>query len=248
MIWNADRALRWILLLGVLASGCRTPSQSVCCDVGVPLVQAEVMKETEGAEPRPFLLPAEALTETFVMRQTVTVRWSNDAGQAEEVSFDAAIQRQGGSLLLLGLGPMGGVGFTLSLAEGKVSFENRTGQVLPFDAERMLADVQRVYYPWLDGSPDCSDCVRRGRRGGFEIEEHRTQGQVSRRRFKSLAAGRDEEGVKGGKAVEAGARLGIVVEYSGDPAFGGLLRDARLRHEEFGYEVELETLRIDWID
>ena len=46
----------------------------------------------------------------------------------------------------------------------------------------------------------------------------------------------------------AGGDGGIEVVYSGEPAFGGLLLDARLRHEKFGYEVELETLRIDWID
>ena len=157
MMRNVDRALGWILLLGVLASGCRTPSQGVFYDVTEPVVQADEEAEAERAGSRALLLPAEALAETFVLRQTVTVRWSDETGQVDEASFDAAIQRQGESLLVLGLGPMGRVGFTLSLEKGKVFFENRTGRDLPFAPERMLADVQRVYYPWLDDAPECGD-------------------------------------------------------------------------------------------
>lgn len=244
MIWNTHRSLGGILLLVVVGSGCRTPSQDVFRETGEPVVQASASAsaeaETDGAHTgsRPLLLPAEALPETFVLRQTVTVRWTDAAGQVDESSFAAAIQRQGDSLLLLGLGPLGGVGFTLNLVKGKVSFENRTGRDLPFAPERMLADVQRVYYPWLDAAPECGDCVRTGRRGGFEIEEHHEHGRVTRRRFVPVA--------KSGN--EAGEHAGIEVLYSGEPVFGGLLRNARLLHEGFGYEVELETLGIDWID
>lgn len=244
MIGATHRALGWVLLLlVVVGSGCRTLSQDIVGDPGVHAstsTSAAADAESDGARrgSRLLLLPAEALPETFVLRQTVTVRWTDEAGQADTASFDAVIQRQGGSLLLLGLGPMGRVGFTLSLVKGKISFENRTGRNLPFDPERMLADVQRVYYPWLDATPECGDCVRTGRRGGFAIEEHHEQGRITRRRFVPLAK----------SAMGAGEAGGIEVLYSGEPAFGGVLRDARLLHEGFGYEIELETLHIDWID
>lgn len=261
---TSGRVLSLIAVLILLGTGCRQPPSRIAAEA------ERQAKTRNGAElTLPFLLPAEALAETFVLRQTVTVRWVGEDGEAQEASFDAAVQRQGSSLLLLGLGPMGGVGFTLSLEQGKVSFENRTGQDLPFAPERMLADVQRVYYPWLDdgalwrersesvrgdqslwrvgpsppgeGSALCGDCVRRGLRGGFDIKEHRRQGQVFRRRFDPLKTQLDKEG-------EAANRPGIEVRYSGEPAFGGVLRDALLRNEVFGYELELKTLSLDWID
>lgn len=227
-------SLCWILLA---LAGCQSASHG---GSSAALISSEEEAAIVGEVAAPVLLPAKALGQTFVLRQAVAVKWSGEAGQAEEASFDAAVQRQGESLLLLGLGPMGHVGFTLKLEKGEVSFENRTGQVLPFAPDRMLLDVQRVYYPWLDPEEACRDCTRSGRRAGYLIEEEWVAGRLLRRRFESLSPAEAE----GNQSTQPG----IEVEYSGEIAFDGLPRDARLRDEGFGYEVELKTLGIDWID
>ncbi len=90
------------------------------------------------------LLPFDDLHENLLMRQHVTVKWADG-----EEGFDAVLQKRRDSLLLLGLGPMNTVGFKLTLDDHGVRFDNSSGREMPFQPERILADVQRVFYPWI---------------------------------------------------------------------------------------------------
>src|SRR5690606_1095695 len=114
--------------------------------------------------PPPTLLPADALTLDVVLRQHVSARWATG-----ETEFDAVVQKHEGTLKLVALSPTGQPGFVLTLGpDGEVRVENRTGQELPFRPERILADVQKVYYPWIEGAEDTGelrDGARRARVG-----------------------------------------------------------------------------------
>ena len=174
------------------------------------------------------LLPVGALREDLVMKQTVSVRW-----QDREESFEAVLQKHGSELLLVGLGPMNTVGFSLTLDDRGVTFENRTGQELPFLPERILADVQRVFYPWIEENPICSNCRREGMRAGLEIRERIGDGFLEERRFS--VSGRPERGE-------------LVVRYEGWIDGFSVPRRAILSNGWFGYELSIDTTSVERIE
>lgn len=176
----------------------------------------------------PTLLPADALSEDIVMQQRITVKWNG-----REESFGAVLQKRGQELLLLGLGPMNTVGFRLSLVDRRVSFENRTGRDMPFVPERILADVQRVFYPWIEGGARCTRCDRRAIRGDLEIVEHIGDAHLEERRF--LLRDRPERGE-------------IVVRYEDWPDGAIAAHRATLSNGWFGYDLLIETTSAERLD
>jgi len=124
------------------------------------------------------LLPPSALAFDFQWRQRVSARWPT--GQQ---SFEAVLQKRGGELVLLGLSPLGVPGFVLKLREsGEVEVDNRTGQPLPFEPHFILADVQRVFFPWLAGDAPAAG-ERSGQRGQTRVSERYANGELVERRF-----------------------------------------------------------------
>jgi hypothetical protein len=124
------------------------------------------------------LRAADALPEDFFYRQRVTARWPKG-----EQRFDAVLQKRGAELLLVGLSAFGQPGFSARLdAEGRLHVDNRTGQPLPFDLQYVLVDVQRVFYPWLDG-PAPSDAERWGVQGDCRVWERYAHGALVGRVF-----------------------------------------------------------------
>jgi hypothetical protein len=161
------------------------------------------------------------------MRQRVTIGW-----QDREERFEAVLQKRGDVLLLLGLGPMNAVGFSLTLDDRGITFENRTGQEMPFDPERILADVQRVFYPWLSEESACLDCERRGLREAVEIVERIGPTGLVERRF---------------SRVDRPGQVGIVVEYQAWMDGGLVPARAILRNEGAGYWLTVETSSVEQI-
>jgi hypothetical protein len=174
------------------------------------------------------LLPVADLQPDLLMRQRVTIGWKD-----REESFEAVLQKRGDVLLLLGLGPMNAVGFSLTLDDRGVVFENRTGRAMPFDPERILADVQRVFYPWLGDAATCLECERRGVREGVEVVERFGARGLVERRF---------------TPVDPPQSPSIVVRYQQPwledgriPAF------AVLHNDSAGYELTVETASVERI-
>lgn len=178
--------------------------------------------------PDQALLPAEALPGDVLMRQHVTIQWDG-----QESDFEAVLQKRGAQLMLLGLGPMDRVGFRLVLEDGVVGFENRTERELPFEPERILLDVQRVFYPWIRGGQACVRCDRSGERDGVEIVERIEAGRLEERRFR----------------LPERSDLGdIVVRYE-DWGEGGLApRRAVLANGWHGYGLRVETSSAERLD
>lgn len=198
--------------------------------------------EAEREAPAATLLPAGALPGSHSIRQWVVIRWPGG-----EERFEAVLQKEGDSLLLVGLGPMGRVGFQISLDDEDLGFQNHTGQTMPFSPAYILADVQRIFYPWLEPRLEeearCRSGRRRGARRGLEIEEQRVEGRLVERRF----------------SVSGRPGLGeVVVRYdrydrSDGPPPAGAARApeagpwrATLRNDWVGYEIEVEFLPGEW--
>src|ERR1700712_2240085 len=92
----------------------------------------------------PVLLAPSALSYDFQWRQRVSARWPSGTQ-----SFDAVLQKRAGELTLVGLSPLGLPGFVFRLNEAReLAVENRSGQKLPFEPAYVVADVQRVFFPW----------------------------------------------------------------------------------------------------
>jgi hypothetical protein len=192
------------------------------------------------------LLPAKALREEFVLEQRVTIHWNAESG-VEQESFDAALQRRGDSLLLVGFGPMQRVGFELELSGGRIDFRNRTGRAMPFRPEDILADVQRVFYPWIDSRPageraeekePCRSCERRAESQGFDILERWEGGLRVQRVFQRI-----DRPDLGRIQIDYIGQLRITDDSTAShPA---IAQQIRLRNEWFGYEMEIVNLRFD---
>ncbi len=97
----------------------------------------------------------------FEQQQRVTV----SVPGREESSFEAVLKKEGNQLSLIGLTPFSTVIFAAQQTGLNLQFSNQTGEKLPFGARSILLDVQRAFFPWLEGP------IESGRRQGMVKEE-----------------------------------------------------------------------------
>lgn len=166
------------------------------------------------------LRPVDALEGDFLWRQRVTAHWAVGSR-----GFDAALQKQLGRLTLLGLSPMGTPGFTLVLTDDGLTFDNRTDRELPFPPRFIILDLQRVFYPWLDGPPPASG-ERSGQVAGERVHERYDRGRLIERTFERL------------DQTPPGL---IRVTYEGYEPEAEAPARAELHNAWFGYRIVVET-------
>ena len=136
------------------------------------------MSTTDRAEYPCVLHDPSTLHPDFMVRQTVAVHAVAD-GKSIHRQFDAVLQKQGDTLLMIGLGPANVKGFTLQQKDdrsidptphsllgsavtlgnpwrgthpgraGVIEFKQFMGPALPFSPRNMLVDVHRVYFKRL---------------------------------------------------------------------------------------------------
>src|SRR5690606_31057451 len=73
----------------------------------------------------------------FLWQQRVTARWGDEEAQG----FDAALQRQGDTLTLVGLTPMGSKAFVVTQRGEALTFDNDSGRDMPFPPRYIMLDV-----------------------------------------------------------------------------------------------------------
>lgn len=223
-----------VAVILALGSGCRSPSSPGPGSVG-PIATADAPSSDAGGSIEAAalaLLPVDGWQGNRILRQRVRVEWPS-GGE----SFDAVLQHRPGELALIGLGPMNLVGFRLALVGGegggRIEFENRSGRALPFSPTHILADVQRVFYPWLaepwpTDQDDCRRaCERSGRQAGVAVWERSAEGRLEERRF--AIPGR----------LEAGEVRIRYLEWRGEPVHPVRVE---LDNGWFGYRLTIETL------
>lgn len=153
----------------------------------------------------------------FVWRQRVTVAY----GEREPRSFDAVLQKRGDRLSLVGLTPINTVTFVVEQAGLDVTFDNRTGEPLPFDGRHIMQDFQRVYFPWLNG--ESADGTRKGVVLGEQVSEQVADGQVVVRRF------------------DRPQRQPVTVRFEGLRGVGRPPQRVVLENQRYGYRLVIET-------
>jgi len=131
------------------------------------------------------LQPPATLPIEVVWQQQVTASWrQGDDGEVQERSFTAAVQRHGDKLTVLGLSPMGEVGFSIEQTAEGIDVQNHMPEQMRIPPRFILLDVQRVFFPWFD------EPVTRGARvqGRFdeEIFERYEHGRLALRTFRRL--------------------------------------------------------------
>jgi hypothetical protein len=173
------------------------------------------------AGPHEQLLPPSALPYDFMWRQLVTAQWPSG-----KQSFEAVLQKRGSELTLLGLSPMGLPGFVITLREdGSIEVHNRMGRPLPFEPAYVLADVQRVYFPWLSQVAANFEGEREGEHAGLRVRERYHAGQLVTREFRR----------------KAGEDAVVRVTYSGFPPHGDAPREVALDNQWHRYRLLIET-------
>ena len=183
-----------------------------CCGTTRPTLSAA---DYPGTLQPPTNLPIEA-----VWQQHVTASWQAPGERREERGFDAAVQRRGDTLTVLGLSPMGSVGFSIEQGPDGIAVANHMPEQLPIPPRFVLLDVQRTLFPWLP--PGASEVERDGER----ITERRAGGRPIERTFERLDA--DPPGV-------------IRITYSWDNPAWAVPTRAVLDNGWFGYRLTIDT-------
>lgn len=159
------RSRRCLLLVMSLAAACTTSSAPAWADMDYP----------------GELQPASALPNDVLWQQRITAHWGEDG----QLGFDAAVQKQGELLTVLGLSPVGSVGFVMLLRGTGIELQNQADQELPFPPRFILLDVQRTFYPWLEPAIG-PDGARTGSVGEERVQELWRDGRLLQRRFTRL--------------------------------------------------------------
>jgi hypothetical protein len=129
------------------------------------------------------LRPPSALPYDFMWRQRVTAIWPTGTQ-----TFEAVLQKRDGELSMLGLSAMGLPGFVLTLrADGSLDVKNRMGRELPFEPSYILADVERVFFPWLAQVAPRFSGEHAGHAFGFDVRERYAEGRLLWREFERSA-------------------------------------------------------------
>lgn len=112
-----------------------------------------------------------------------------------QLRFDVLLERSPGRLVLSEWtkAPEGGKtpGFRLAIVTGpaktgaRETLEIEPGALaaLPFAPAHLLADVQRAFYSWLLGVPECGPCERSGWRGDVAVWERMGRERIVERRL-----------------------------------------------------------------
>lgn len=174
--------------------------------------------------------PAE-LAGDFLFEQEIVLEFHGADGSVHERGFRAVLQKRGPELLLLGLAPHGGRGFTLTQRGQDIEFTAHVELELPFPARYILHDIHRVWFQVATTSPSPDGEVRLERHGERVVESW-SGGRLVERRFERLDGEPEGE---------------IVVTYEGGLAPGAPLSaeppsHVRLDNAWFGYTLRARTL------
>jgi hypothetical protein len=170
------------------------------------------------------LLPPASLGGDVLWQQRVTASW----GDGDSRGFDAAVQKRGDQLTVIGLSPLGQPGFVMQLQDGAMALQNHTDMAVPFPPRFVVLDVQRVFFPWLPAAPELEHGEREGIAHGERIAERFVAGRLVERRFTRL------DGAPAGS---------ITVRYDWRDSEPGRRapRRAELEHGWFGYRLVIDT-------
>lgn len=166
------------------------------------------------------------LAQNFMVRQSLKIHTQRD-GKPVDAELDAVVQKQGDTLLVIGLGPMDVKAFTLTHKADKIEFVQLVGPELPFSPRNIVVDVHRVFFKRLPAPTDAHySGVLKGELDGEHVEETWQEGQLRA----SVFTRPGEPKLKGAIRVQLGAGC--------EPAHCEPV-SATLRNEWFGYTLTI---------
>lgn len=142
--------------------------------------------------PGTLLAPTQLATEAL-WRQRVTATWRTPDQEPQERGFDAALQRQGDVLTVIGLSPLGTVGFSIQQSANRqgvagLDVVNNIEDELVIPPRFILLDVHRTFFPW--NAPNWQPMQGAGnrtcRRDGEEIRETWQNSRLQKRTFRRI--------------------------------------------------------------
>jgi hypothetical protein len=199
-----------------LAAGCGAPARHVVLSTRDPSEDPCVLHD-------PATLPHD-----FLVRQRLTVHARRD-GKPIDGQFDAIVQKQGDTLLIVGFGPMNVKAFTLAQRGDRIEFTQFYGPELPFSPRNAVVDVHRVFFKRLPAPQPGHSGVVRGELDG-EIVEETWQGGELRRAVFTIPDRRPGSALHGAVSVELGPGC---TPAACEPA------SATLHNERFGYTLAI---------
>lgn len=180
------------------------------------------------------LQPPANLAVEAVWQQRVVAQWHPPGQEPQRRGFDAALQRRGDELTVLGLSPMGSIGFTITQSDDGIAVDNRMQDQLRIPPRFILLDVQRAFYPIaaLDAEAaaaadtSAADGERSAVVDGERVTERREGGVLRERRFERV------DGTPAGT---------ITITYEWGQADWALPTRALLDNGWFGYQLTIDT-------
>ncbi|HET9621047.1 MAG TPA: DUF3261 domain-containing protein [Kofleriaceae bacterium] len=147
-------------LLALVVAACAHDAHTTVIATADPAAYPCVLREPE------------ALGADFSVRQHLTVHARKPDGSAFDGELDAVLQKQGDTLLVVGLGPMSVKAFTLAQRHGEITFQQFYGPELPFSPRNIVVDIHRMYFKHLPAPAEPAYTgVIRGELDGEHVEE-----------------------------------------------------------------------------
>ena len=163
---SARRSIVVIACLSIGLGGCGHPARQSVIMTSAPSEYPGVLHD-----PRTLL-------QDFMVRQSLTIRTQRE-GKPVEFELEAVLQKQGDTLLIVGLGPMDAKAFTLTQRSDRIEFVQFMGPELPFSPRNIVVDVHRVYFKRLPvPADDGYSGVLRGELDGESVEETWQAGEL----------------------------------------------------------------------
>ncbi len=154
------------LILLVAFAACGHPPRTTRIHADAPAEYPGVLRD-----PR-------SLPHNFMVRQTLKIHTQRD-GKPVDAELDAVVQKQGDTLLIVGLGPMDMKAFTLTQKGSQIELVHFAGPELPFSPRNIVVDVHRVFFMRLPAPTQPSySGVLRGELDGEHVEETWKDGQL----------------------------------------------------------------------
>ncbi len=208
-----------LVALAIAAAGCGQP------------VRRTLMLTSDPAEYPGVIHDPRTLGRDFVVRQTITIHAKKPDGTPVEGEFDAVLQKQGDTLLIVGFGPMNVKAFTVKHQGNQIEFVQFMGPPLPFSPRNMIVDVHRVFFKHLPVPADAGASfsgTRTGELDGEHVEETWQAGQLRATVFTRP----DNALLHGAVRIELGPGC-TAAECEPD--------SATLHNEWFGYTLGIEN-------
>ncbi|MCX4247042.1 DUF3261 domain-containing protein [Paraliomyxa miuraensis] len=180
-----------------------------------------------GCRPKapPGSYPGELVEPSSVARDFMLRQRAEGSYGEREVAFEAVVQKQGDTLMVLTLTPYGSRAFLVEQKGQEVRVEKFIPRDLPFDPRFILLDVQRVFLKGLPDGPR-DDGWHRQRIDDEIVRERWEGGRLHERTY----ARRDRQ-----------PKGEIVVRYEGGWVPGERPPSIELHNGWFGYRLVLDT-------